>query len=414
MKIIFTIICFCGVFYASAQRCGTAEYEQQQRTLLRTRTMDKPANTKEGRDTFPNEVIVIPVVIHVLYNDPSQNISDQQILSQIKVLNEDYRRLNKDAANTPFPFVNVAADSRITFCLAKVDPNGNYTTGIIRKYTTVSNFLADDAVKFSSSGGDDAWDATRYLNLWVCNLFGRTLGYAVLPGSPLNKDGVVIKYTVFGTTGVVSAPYNKGRTATHEIGHWLGLRHLWGDANCGDDGIDDTPPQQASNSYCPVFPHTSSCSIDQYGDMFMNFMDFTDDACMNMFTKGQASAMRSLFAKGNERNSLLNSNVCDSTNAQGGPIVNPPDDNTIESALEITTYPNPFNNELTIVSKNANDVIGKVVKIYSATGKLYATQILQSHKTILHLNNLPSGIYFMKIEGDKKPFIFKLVKQSGS
>jgi hypothetical protein len=407
MKIIFTLVCFCGVFYASAQRCVVVDYPGQQ-TTFRSQGQS-PFSTKDGRDTLPNEVIVIPVVVHVLYNNNSQNISDQQILSQIASLNQDYRRLNADAVNTPAPFSNVAADTRITFCLAKTDPNGNYTTGIIRKYTKESTFLADDAVKFSSKGGDDAWDATQYLNIWVCNLFGRTLGYGVLPGSPLEKDGVVIKYSVFGTTGSVSAPYNKGRTATHEIGHWLGLRHLWGDAVCGDDGIADTPPQQASNSSCPSFPHTSSCSINQYGDMFMNFMDFADDACMNLFTEGQKLAMRSLFAKGNSKNSFLNSIACDSSNVAAGPTL--PSD-SIGDDLVITTYPNPFSSEITISTKSAVDIKGRVLKLYSAVGKLCTTQILQSQKTTLHLNNLPSGIYFLRIEGGKKPLVYKLVKQS--
>jgi hypothetical protein len=144
--------------------------------------------------------------------------------------------------------------------------------------------------------------------------------------------------------------------------------------------------------------------------MFMNFMDFTDDACMNLFTKGQATAMRSLFAKGNQRNSFLNSNVCDSSNAQGGPVVEPPvnDDST---SFEITTYPNPFSNEVTISSKSPKNLIGKLVKIYSITGKLCTTQILLTQKTKLYLNNLPSGIYIMKIEGGKKPMVYKLLKQ---
>ena len=214
-------------------------------------------------------------------------------------MNNDYRRQNADAVNTPAPFKSVAADTRIVFCLAKVDPNGNHTSGIIRKYTKTDLFLSDDAMKFSTSGGDDIWDSKRYLNIWVCNLFGRTLGYSVMPGAPADKDGVVIQYSVFGTTPNVAAPYNKGRTVTHEVGHWLGLKHLWGDAVCGDDGIADTPTQQTNNSGCPSFPHLSSCSINFNGDMFMNFMDFTDDACMNMFTHGQKNEMRSLFALGN-------------------------------------------------------------------------------------------------------------------
>ncbi len=316
-------------------------------------------------DTLPNEIINIPVVVHVLYNNSTQNISDAQVISQIVSLNNDFRRRNADTINTPAPFKSVAADTRIQFCLAKVDPNGKYTTGIIHKYTTETQFVADDAMKFSSQGGDDAWDASKYLNIWVCNLFGRTLGYAVLPGSPAEKDGVVIQYDVFGTIGYLTSPFNKGRTATHEIGHWLGLKHLWGDSDCGDDGIADTPPQEGSNSGCPSFPHMSSCSINSYGDMFMDYMDFTNDACMNMFTKGQTTEMRSLFAKGGPRNSFLNSIACDSANAEGGPL---PKDT---GKLKITLYPNPFNSVINIASNKDNEVVGRILKLYDISGNLY-------------------------------------------
>jgi hypothetical protein len=339
MKIIFTLLSFFIVYGISAQRCATAEYSKDH-PINSLNMLRGSGDTTASRDTLRDEVITIPVVVHILYNTDAQNISDEQVLSQIKVLNQDYRRKNSDTVNTPDVFKSVAADTRIQFCLAKVDPQGRPTTGIIRKYTKEGQFLADDAMKFSSKGGDDAWDATHYLNLWVCNLFGRTLGYAVLPGSPAEKDGVVIKYDVFGTIGNISTQYNKGRTATHEIGHWLGLKHLWGDSLCGDDGIDDTPPQETSNSYCPVFPHLSSCSINSYGDMFMNFMDFTDDGCMNLFTQGQKAEMRSLFALGGPRNSFLNSIACDSSSAiEAGPLPEEPK----QPELKITVYPNPFN-----------------------------------------------------------------------
>lgn len=370
---------------------------------LRTASTDTSA-----RDTLPNEVIIVPVVVHVLYNNNDQNISDQQVLSQIISLNNDYRRLNADTVNTPGPFKSVAADTRIQFCLAKVDPQGRYTTGIIHKFTNAAQFLADDQMKFSSKGGDDAWDATKYLNIWVCNLFGRTLGYAVLPGSPLEKDGVVIKYDAFGTTGNLTAPYNKGRTTTHEIGHWLGLKHLWGDSLCGDDGIADTPPQETSNSYCPTFPHLSSCSINGYGDMFMDYMDFTDDGCMNMFTQGQKAEMRSLFALGNVRNSFLNSSVCDSSNAEAGPLPTKP----APADLKITTYPNPFINTITISSNNEASVVGKVLRLYNIEGKLFLNKIIQSQNTLLDLGYLPSGIYILKIESTNGSFVYKLIKQS--
>ncbi len=403
MKFIFTFICWCCVINAIGQRCGTTDYLGQHGASIITGTT---TNTETaGRDTLKNEVIVIPVVIHIVYHNNAQNISNEQVLSQLEVLNNDYRRLNADNARTPVPFASLAADTRITFCLAKVDPNGRHTTGIIHKYTKAELFLSDDEMKFSSKGGDDAWDSKKYLNIWVCNLFGRTLGYSVLPGSPSNTDGIVIQYNAFGTTGTLNPPFNKGRTATHEIGHWLGLRHLWGDAVCGNDGIADTPPQQSSNSNCPSFPHSSSCSVNSFGDMFMNYMDFTDDDCMNMFTHGQKNEMRGQFATGGFRNSFLNSTVCDSSNAQGDPF--PEDD--INAGISV--YPNPFTDQVIISYKNVSEAAGKTIKLYDVTGKLYLTQILKSSKTSISVANLPNGIYFLKTESDVKPKIFKLIKQ---
>lgn len=407
MKIIFTLLCFTILYSVSAQRCATAEYSKDH-PIQKLNMLRGSGDTLHTRDTLKDEIIIIPIVVHILYNNNDQNISDEQVLSQIKVLNDDYRRHNADAVNTPDAFKSVAADARIQFCLAKVDPQGRATTGIIHKFTKEGQFLADDGVKFSSKGGDDAWDATRYLNLWVCNLFGRTLGYAVLPGSPAEKDGVVIKYNVFGTIGNISSQYNKGRTATHEIGHWLGLKHLWGDSTCGDDGIADTPPQETSNSYCPVFPHLSSCSINSFGDMFMNFMDFTDDGCMNLFTQGQKAEMRSLFALGGPRNSFLKSAVCDSSDAiEAGPL---PID-TKPNLLKITTYPNPFSSSLTVVSNNEDEVVGRILRLYNISGKLLVTQTIRSLNTNINVSTLPSGIYILRIEGKKNNYVYKLIKQ---
>ena len=407
MKVVITFIFWCVALCVDGQRCGTAGNAPQYGSSLSAAFSNAKAVTN-GRDTLKNEVIVIPVVVHVLYHNSTQNITDDQVLSQLEALNDDYRRLNADTLNTPRPFKNKAADTRIVFCLAKVDPNQRYTTGIIHKYTKEELFLSDDEMKFSSSGGDDAWDTKKYLNIWVCNLFGRTLGYGVLPGGAANRDGVVIQYDVFGTTGIVNAPFNKGRTATHEIGHWLGLKHLWGDGVCGDDGIADTPPQQTNNSNCPTFPHISSCSDSQDGDMFMNFMDFTDDACMNMFTQGQKNEMRSLFALGGPRNSFLNASVCDSSLAQGGPL---PED-TAASNIDVTVYPNPFGNQVTISNKNANDLLIKTARIYDVTGKLFLMQTLTSQKTSIILANLPNGMYFLKVDGGNRSQVFKLIKHA--
>ncbi|MBV6439691.1 MAG: T9SS C-terminal target domain-containing protein [Haliscomenobacteraceae bacterium CHB4] len=256
-------------------------------------------------------VVTIPVVVHVVYYNSAQNISDSRILSQLQVLNDDFRRLNADAANTPSAFQGVAADCEVNFCLATQDPNGNATSGIQRRQTSVNGFSTNDAMKFYSSGGLDAWDRNKYLNLWVCDISGGILGYAQFPGGPANTDGVVCDYAYFGTTGA-TPPFDKGRTATHEVGHWLNCYHIWGDdgTSCnGTDQVSDTPNQGDENYGCPTFP-TVSCSNGPNGDMFMNYMDYTDDACMNLFTTGQKNRMQALFASGGARQALLSSPGC--------------------------------------------------------------------------------------------------------
>ena len=260
-------------------------------------------------------IITIPVVVHVVYNSPQQNISDQQIQSQITVLNNDYRRTNIDAMMTPSVWVSVASDCEIEFCLASTDPNGNNTNGITRTQTSQSSFsMQGDPVKDVSSGGKDAWPNDDYLNIWICNLGNNLLGYATPPfGSIGSNDGVVIGYNYFGTQGTVQSPFNKGRTTTHEVGHWLNLEHLWGGGwgSCGNDNVNDTPTQEEENYGCPAFPHNAnSCgTTNADGDMFMNYMDYTNDACMNMFTQGQK--IRMIAAINQSRQNLLNHNLCD-------------------------------------------------------------------------------------------------------
>ncbi len=256
----------------------------------------------------------IPVVVHVLYNSTAQNISDAQIKSQIDVLNEDFQKLNADKTLVPSAFSSLAANCNISFCLASKDPNGNTTSGIVRKATSTTSFIDDDKVKSSTTGGDNAWNSTKYLNLWVCNLGGGLLGYAQFPGGPTATDGVVILYTAFGRTGNVTSPYNKGRTTTHEVGHWLNLRHIWGDANCGSDLVNDTPTQQTSNYGCPTYPHIT-CTNN--GDMSMNYMDYVDDACMYMFSSGQSSRMNALFASNGARVGLVTSTGCGASTGTG-------------------------------------------------------------------------------------------------
>lgn len=235
--------------------------------------------------------ITIPVVVHVVHNTTMQNMTGRQIRSQIAVLNRDFRARNPDKSKVPSVWSGLVADAGITFALATVDPAGNPTRGITRTPTDQRQFGDDDAVKFTASGGHDAWPASKYLNIWVCNLVP-WLGYAQFPGGLPETDGLVILYTAFGTRDTAAPPFNLGRTATHEIGHWLNLRHIWGDTpDCsGSDFVDDTPNAEEPNFSKPSFPHVS-CNNGPNGDMFMNYMDYVDDDSMFMFTPQQVARM---------------------------------------------------------------------------------------------------------------------------
>ena len=327
-KILF--VALAGMFSTAmtwaqqTRNCGTMEYLEYQMQNDPS-ISGKMAEIETFTNNFitenpgsPKAVVTIPVVFHVVYNTAAQNISDALILAQINQLNQDFARLNSDAGNTPTAFQSLATNTNIQFCLAQRDPSGNATTGIVRKSTTVTSFSSNDAVKYTAQGGDNAWDATKYLNLWVCNLGGGLLGYAQFPGGAVATDGVVLLYSSIGslTTPGSSAPYNYGRTATHEVGHWLNLRHIWGDANCGNDLVSDTPTQQTSNYGCPTFPKVT-CSNGANGDMFMNYMDYTDDGCMNMFSAGQSTRMNALFATGGARVGLLSSLGCSAPTTTG-------------------------------------------------------------------------------------------------
>jgi hypothetical protein len=241
-------------------------------------------------------LITIPVVVHVVYKTQSENISDAQVNSQIAALNKDYAQKN-DQSLVPTAWTGLAGNPNVQFALAKKEPNGKATTGITRTKTMRSSFGTGDSVKTRVGGGHPAWPADRYLNLWACTLSGGLLGYAQFPGGPARTDGVVILNTAFGTSGTAAAPFNLGRTATHEVGHWLNLRHIWGDRDdCGGtDFVTDTPNAQLPNYGKPTFPHLS-CNNGPNGDMFMNYMDYVDDAAMVMFTAGQVVRMNATLA----------------------------------------------------------------------------------------------------------------------
>lgn len=288
------------------RRCGTMEVhhillaESESYARKRDQIENLALAYKTGlRAVSRTGIIQIPVVVHVVWNNEQENISDVQIQSQIDVLNKDFRKLNSDISQVPSVWSGLTADLGIEFFLATEDPDGNPTTGITRTQTSKTSFnVTTDEVKFGATGGKDAWPSDRYLNMWVCHILEDfmgpgILGYAQFPGGPAERDGVVIIDTAFGTTGTVLSPnnlYNKGRTATHEIGHWLNLFHIWGDdgTGCtGSDHVDDTPNQAGPNFDCPQHP-SISCNNGPDGDMFMNYMDYVPDKCMVMFTQGQA------------------------------------------------------------------------------------------------------------------------------
>jgi hypothetical protein len=238
---------------------------------------------QQGEDLDKTKIVTIKTIVHVVYNTDEQNISMAQIRSQLRALTKDFRATNPDRSQTPQPWKGLVTDSRIQFKLVNVT----------RTRTVKTSFSHDDGVKRASAGGVPPVDPRTHLNVWVCPLGGGLLGYAQFPGGPLPTDGVVVNYRAFGTMGTAQAPFNKGRTTTHEVGHYLNLRHIWADTpDCGgSDLVADTPNAAGPNFGTPTFP-TVTCNNGPNGDMFMNYMDYVDDAAMFMFTAQQVLRMR--------------------------------------------------------------------------------------------------------------------------
>jgi hypothetical protein len=326
--VLFLIFVTVSVVGLSQERCGTVEYmkkihgENLHRNGLNfEQWLERKIRLQKGASGNRQQAInQVPVVVHVIHNGEAvgtgKNISDAQILSQIEVLNEDYQRMNADASDTPAEFQSVAGSIDLEFVLAKQDPEGLATNGIVRVAGPKSSWTINDNYEIKSLS---YWPADDYLNIWVCNLSG-LLGYAQFPVSNLPglenssdnalTDGVVIAYNAFGSIEDGAFPllskYNQGRTTTHELGHFFGLRHTWGDdeGECsGTDYVNDTPNQGGSSSGCPNHPQTT-CSVTA---MFQNYLDYTDDACMNLFTQDQVSRMIAVLENSPRRASLLTS-----------------------------------------------------------------------------------------------------------
>jgi hypothetical protein len=328
-------------------------------------------------------LLTIPMVIHIIHNGDAigtnENITTAQALSQVQVLNEDFRRMLGTPGYNTHPD---GADIEIEFCMAVVDPNGNPTDGIDRVNEGIASFsgLNDvDAIKPNS-----IWDPTQYMNMWTVN-YGNSglLGFAQFPNSSglsginanngaANTDGVVADYRSFGSkniypAGNYSAPYDLGRTMTHEVGHWLGLRHIWGDANCGNDFCNDTPQTQTSNGGCPT-----QTTCDGIQDMVQNYMDYTNDACMNIFTDDQKTRIRTVMTVSPRRASLAASTVCQnpiSDDAGISDVVTPAGTLCGGNFTPEITLKNYGNNNITVVTVNY-DIDGGASTVYNWNGTL--------------------------------------------
>ena len=375
---------------------------------------------KDNASKRTTGVVTIPVVVHVVYNTASQNISQCQIQSQIDVLNEDFRKLNADNSKTPALYAGLSADTEIQFALATVDPNGNPTTGITRTSTRTKSFSANDAIKYTSQGGKDAWNTSKYINFWTApklmSMGQQLLGYGQFPGGPAATDGVVMAYAAFGSrakcpSGVFYTGYDLGRTTTHELGHYFNLRHIWGDATCGNDLVSDTPTQQANNYGCPVFP---KITCGNQGDMSMNFMDYTDDPCMYMFTAGQKARMQATLT--GARAGLINGTaITTSGNTSTSQAVA---ESKVMNAAEASVFPNPVTGEMNVSYNVATE--GAVnIQIYNVMGALVGsynqgTQAEGNHIFKLTPNDqkfgaLKNGVYFCRINGAEAGKVIRFV-----
>ncbi|MEI9945242.1 MAG: T9SS type A sorting domain-containing protein [Chitinophagaceae bacterium] len=387
-KLILLALAFTGFLspLAAQQACFSYEYKEnelQANPSLRINAALVEEFIKNKQEQSVQHrgdglvVITIPVVVHVLYNQVSQNLTDEAVAKQITLLNQCFRRTNADTANTPARFKELAADCEIEFKLAITDPRRRATSGIVRRYTPVTKWQEDDQMKFTIKGGDDAWDSKNYLNIWVCSLV-KTLGYASFPGGAAEKDGIVLNFSAFGL-----------KTVVHEAGHWFGLKHIWGDTYCGDDLVDDTPKQGNFTGGCPSGIR-SSCTNGVNGDMYMNYMDLTSDACINLFTNGQKERMMTLFKSGGSRASLLTSY------ALQPPLVSEiPVDEEMPEWFAPRLYPNPAIDEITIDVSYDIRWTGKTIRIVDLQGVSLVTATVDKKIMKINISKLKPGIYFI-------------------
>lgn len=431
--LLFLSFCFLNNF-AQKHKCATDEVLHQyqlQDPELKSRMYENEKKVadwiKQNPDLIKNNahkrgqqlLVTIPVVFHVVYKNATQNIHDSNLVRQIAVLNECFRLQNANFSQTRPIFDTIAADVDIEFCFAAFDPLGNPTNGIIRK-SAPSNAAFDpllnmDKVKSSATNGSDPWNTSQYLNIWVCDMsiFGFTvvLGYATFPGSDPLKDGVVIQYNFIGNMAN-GTTNNTGRTTVHEVGHWLGMRHIWGDgqqstALCDStDYVDDTPnADSASQQSCMIkntctneSPYWVNAGVDP-PDMIENYMDYSYDACMTMFTQGQKTRMHGFL-------NTLRTGLFTSPGSCNFSVGIDYGVNTQSNYFHI--YPNPAENEIMFSSVDLTKPFQ--FELRNILGELiFAEKDCVGNKSV-SISTLPAGVYLACFKTGPSTVIKRIVK----
>lgn len=452
---LFLLLASLSVHAQQLHRCGTVDYT----TFIDKKNPGFKASADQvwketiyknqiAKETFTDSVLRIPVVVHVVYNTPAQNIPDSVIQNQIAILNRDFNRQNADTADLRAIYGNVGKSANIEFYLATTDTLGNATTGIVRTSTSKTSFALDilagtydgiEDVK-KATYGSVAWDPANYLNIWVCNMAvnifgtiqeGALLGLATPPTNPLPSnwpagstdgisDGVVIYWKVFGDNNpnLASDPNlvgiaDHGRTPVHEVGHYLGLRHIWGDkgnaltgaADCttdndgdgiaDDDGMSDTPfcGSNSQTDGCLATKNTCTFETPDLPDMWENYMDYSKESCQNTFTAQQVAHMRSILL--NQRIELVTGNPVSAIAEASKP--------------EFSIQPNPSHGVFSLHLTQKKDV--EMIKIYDQKGALVRSLKPNAgdHDINIDIQNLSKGIYLLQVSNSDNFASKKLV-----
>ena len=399
MKKILLFLCLnMGAISLMAQQCLNEKEDFS--THLFIKNLEKKILDFESQNpVYQRTTLTIPIVVHVVWYDDEDNISDAQIVSQIKVLNQCFA----DARNpdlVPKGFKNLIGKADIQFCLATLDPKGKATNGIERSQTNLENIASTDAIYYGAKGGANAWNTAAYLNIWIATFADKNIGYGSRPGTrPTSEDGIVISPSYFGNVGTAAnnTGHQLGTTAVHEVGHYFNLKHIWGDGLCessdctDSDMVDDTPNQSTCQRGCPE-PSYSDCDGTAMG---INYMDYINDDCMAMFTKGQVSRMRaSIFVA---RSGLLYSNAC-----QQAAVLQL---STLEKLVVKTAF---IENKMTVFVANTseNETLWQLLNLQ---GQLIQNGLLKNNQDeTLTINNLAKGIYLLGAKVDNT-WVFRKV-----